>query len=315
MILIRTIKTAIAVFIAIYLANRLNLELYTFAGIAAILAIHATRKESIKVTGKLFAAAQISLLIGYCLFSLLDVHIYVIGLALLIIIPVLFLAKVDRGIVISSVVTIHLYSAEVVNFAFYFNEVLLLTVGMGVSLLVNLIYMPNRSKELANIRQELDRQYASLFHHLANHLQQENYVWDGAEYLTIAQLIKKGKETALFDIENYVSKKELEQYHYFEIQEKRFEYIDRILPLVSRVDQVLVQGIMLSGMLSQLSVLLEENRKGDILVLYGDIRLLRKEYEEMDLPATRKEFEIRAALLMILNELEGFVLGNARDGL
>jgi len=315
MIVIRTIKTAIAVFIAIYLAHRLNLELYTFAGIAAILAIHATRKESIKVTGKLFASAQISLLIGYFLFSLLDVHFYVIGLALLIIIPVLFLAKLEQGIVMSSVVIIHLYSAETVNVAFYLNEVLLLTVGMGVALLVNLIYMPNRSKELSAIREELDKQYSSLFHHLSNHLRQENYVWDGAEFLTIAQLIKKGKETALFDIENYVSRKELEQYHYFEVQENRFQYIERILTLVSRVDQVLVQGVMLSNMFARLSEILKENKKGDLPVLYGDIRLLRKEYEEMELPATRKEFEIRAALLMILNELEGFVLGNARDAL
>lgn len=315
MIVIRTIKTAIAVFIAIYLAHRLNLELYTFAGIAAILAIHATRKESIKVTGKLFASAQISLLIGYFLFSLLDVHFYVIGLALLIIIPVLFLAKLEQGIVMSSVVIIHLYSAETVNVAFYLNEVLLLTVGMGVALLVNLIYMPNRSKELSAIREELDKQYSSLFHHLSNHLRQENYVWDGAEFITIAQLIKKGKETALFDIENYVSRKELEQYHYFEVQENRFQYIERILTLVSRVDQVLVQGVMLSNMFARLSEILKENKKGDLPVLYGDIRLLRKEYEEMELPATRKEFEIRAALLMILNELEGFVLGNARDAL
>lgn len=315
MIVIRTIKTAIAVFIAIYLAHRLNLELYTFAGIAAILAIHATRKESIKVTGKLFASAQISLLIGYFLFSLLDVHFYVIGLALLIIIPVLFLAKLEQGIVMSSVVIIHLYSAETVNVAFYLNEVLLLTVGMGVALLVNLIYMPNRSKELSAIREELDKQYSSLFHHLSNHLRQENYVWDGAEFLTIAQLIKKGKETALFDIENYVSRKELEQYHYFEVQENRFQYIERILTLVSRVDQVLVQGVMLSNMFARLSEILKENKKGDLPVLYGDIRLLRKEYEEMELPATRKEFEIRAALLMILNELEGFVLGNAQDAL
>lgn len=315
MILIRTLKSAIAVFTAIYLAGRLNLDMYTFAGVAAILAIHATRKESIKVTGKLFVASQISLLIGFSLFYFLNVHIYVIGLVLLIVIPLLFLAKVDRGIVTSSVVTIHLFSAETVNFSFYLNEVLLLTVGMGVALLVNLIYMPNRSKELEQIHNELDNQYSSLFHHLANHLQQENYIWDGTEFLSIDQLIKKGKETALFDIENYVSKRELAQYHYFEVQEKRFQYIERILPLLSRVDQVLVQGVMLSRMFSQLSNLLKAHKKGDILVLYGDIRLLRKEYEEMELPATRKEFEIRAALLMILNELEGFVLGNASESL
>ena len=307
---IRTLKSAIAVITAIYLANRLNLDTYTFAGIAAILAIHATRKESIKVTGKLFLAAHISLFIGCMLFYFLNFEIYVIGLTLLIVIPLLIWAKVDRGIVISSVVTIHLFSAGTVTFSFITNEILLITIGMGISLLVNLIYMPTMKKELGQIRMELDKQYAALFNHLANHLQQENYIWDGAEILAIDQLIKKGKEISLHDIENYVSKRELAQYHYFEIQEKKSENIQRILPLLSRVDQVLVQGIMLASMFEKIELKYKQHKQADISALYGNIRLLRKEYEEMELPATRHEFEIRAALLHILNELEIFVLEN-----
>lgn len=304
----RTVKTALAVVFSIYLAHFLQLDTYTFAGVIAILTLQATRKASLTAAGKLSLAAGITLLIGSGLFYLLDFRIYVVGLILLLVIPLLVKTGAERGIVLSSVVSLHLFAAEEISSAVIWNEVLILFSGMGVSLLVNMAYMPSRKKRVQEIREKLAGECASLFTQLANHLENEGYIWDGREILSISELIEQGKAEALLNAENAMTRDEINDYQYFEEKEKQFETIKRMLALVSHVQKVVVQGEMLAVMLRKLAEKLGRGKHAELGEMRDEIRVLRREYEAMPLPTTRDEFEIRAALLQILNELESYLL-------
>jgi uncharacterized membrane protein YgaE (UPF0421/DUF939 family) len=303
----RIAKTALAVVLSIYLAGFLCLDTYTFAGVIAILTLQATRKESLHAAGKLSLAAAVTLALGSCLFYLLGFHIYVVGFILLLSIPLLVKLGAERGIVLSSVVSLHLFDAQVISWSVIGNEMMILFSGMVVSLLINMVYMPPRKKKLQEIRSQLAEECASLFGHLANHLEQEGYVWDGKEILTISTLIEQGKKEALVDVENAITRDEMESYQFFEEKERQFETIKRMLSVLSHVQKVIVQGQMLADMLRKIAGRIERGEQAQLGMMYDEIRILRAEYERMPLPTTREEFEIRAALLQILNELENYI--------
>ncbi|MEZ2658799.1 aromatic acid exporter family protein [Aneurinibacillus aneurinilyticus] len=304
----RIAKTALAVVLSIYLAHFLRLDTYTFAGVIAILTLQATRKASLAAAGKLSLSAGITLFIGSGLFYLLDFRVYVIGLILLLAIPLLVKIGAERGIVLCSVVSLHLFATEEISLAVVQNEVLILFSGMVVSLLVNMAYMPSRKKRVQEIREKLTGECASLFTQLANHLENEGYIWDGREILSIDELIGQGKAEALLNAENAMTRDEMNDYQYFDEKEKQFETIKRMLALVSHVQKVVVQGEMLAVMLRKIAEKLGRGKHAELGGMRDEIRVLRREYEAMPLPTTRDEFEIRAALLQILNELESYLL-------
>jgi uncharacterized membrane protein YgaE (UPF0421/DUF939 family) len=303
----RIAKTALAVVLSIYLAGFLRLDTYTFAGVIAILTLQATRRESLHAAGKLSLAAAVTLALGSCLFYILGFHVYVVGFILLLSIPLLVKMGAERGIVLSSVVSLHLFDAQEISWSVIGNEMMILFSGMVVSLLINMAYMPPRKKKLQEIRGQLAEECASLFEHLANHLEQEGYVWDGKEILTISTLIEQGKKEALVDVENAITRDEMESYQFFEEKEKQFETIKRMLSVLSHVQKVIVQGQMLADMLRKIAGRIERGEQAQMGMMYDEIRVLRAEYECMPLPTTREEFEIRAALLQILNELENYI--------
>lgn len=303
----RTAKTVVAVVLAIYIAYAFHLKLAEFAGIVAVLLLKNTRKETAVTAGKMAIAALFTLAVDTLLFSLLGFHVYVIGLILLILIPVLVRTRTERGVVLGTVVTVHVFTSGHLDMAILLNEIWLLLTGMSVSLTVNWIYMPNRKEKLLDISRQLSLANASVFDHLARALEEEDYLWDGKEILTIYDLIQRGKKEALLHEDNYITSDDVLRFHHFEKKEKQYERIKHMLALVSRVDQVIVQGKMLASILREISAVLRSGMD-DFHTVEEEIRALRETFEDMPLPKTRKEFEIRAALLQMLNELEGYIL-------
>jgi uncharacterized membrane protein YgaE (UPF0421/DUF939 family) len=303
----RITKTALAVVFSIYLAGLLRLDTYTFAGVIAILALQATRKASFAIAGKLLLAAGITLIFGSILFYLLGFHVYVIGCILLIVIPLLVKAGAENGVVLSSVVSLHLYAAQQISLGVIWNEMMILFCGILVSLIINTVYMPSRTKRVQEIKEKLNKECASVFTELANHLERKDYIWSGREIIAISDLIELGKREALLEAENSVTRDDMESYRYFAEKERKFEIIKRMLTLLSHVQKVVVQGEMLAAVLRKIAVKIKDGKDKELAVMYDEIYVLRKEYEAMPLPTTREEFEIRAALLQILNELERYI--------
>ncbi|MBN2910931.1 aromatic acid exporter family protein [Polycladomyces sp. WAk] len=303
----RTAKTVVAVVLAIYIANALHLKLAEFTGIVAALLLKNTRKETVVTAGKTVIALFFTLAVDTLLFSLLGFHVYVIGLILLLLIPILVRTKTERSVVLGTVITIHVYTAGHLDMDILLNEIWLILTGMTVSLTINWLYMPSRKEQLLNIHRRLELAVADVFDHFARALEEKNYLWDGAEILTIHNLIQQGKKEALLHEDNYITSDDVLRFHHFEKKEKQYERIKHMLALVSRVDQVIVQGKMLASILRKMSETLRSGAD-DFHQIQEEIRALRETCEDMPLPKTRKEFEIRAALLQMLNELEGYIL-------
>ncbi|MCQ6266141.1 aromatic acid exporter family protein [Fictibacillus sp. WQ 8-8] len=300
----RTVKTAIGTALAIGIAQWLGLEFYSSAGILTILCVKVTQKRSLISSWERFAACIIGILFAAVFFNVLGYHPWSIGLLILLFIPVLVALNLKEGIITSSVIILHLYTLEYLSWKAVGNEVALICIGIGMALIVNL-YMPSMEHTVKKIQSDLEEQFKSIFLEFRDYLYDHNHLWDGHEITKAAQLIDEGKDLAFRDVENHTVRYENEYYLYFRMREKQLELIERMMPILSSIDQRYMQGYILGNFFNELS---EAVHPGNTAVIYLDsIEKLRSKFREMDLPKDREEFETRSKLLHLLNEIERYL--------
>ncbi|HZH58100.1 MAG TPA: aromatic acid exporter family protein [Metabacillus sp.] len=301
----RTAKTALGTTIAIILAQFLGLEFYTSAGIITILCIKITKKKSLRSSWERFLACSIAMIFSFVFFEGIAYHPLVIGLLLLLFIPTTVALKATEGIVTSTVVIFHLYSTNQINLQVISNELLLVTVGIGVALVMNL-YMPSVEKKLKNYQIQIEENLATIFKEIELYLIEKDRKWDGNEITKTAQLINEAKTVAFRDVENHFLRHENSYYHYFKMREKQFEIIERVIPSITSIHIAVEQSKMIAHFLHELSLNIHPgNTAHKFLVQLLD---MKKSFEEMDLPKTREEFEARAALYHFVKEMEHYLI-------
>lgn len=301
----RTLKTALGTAVSIIIAQYLGLENYVSAGILTILCIQVTKKRSLQASWHRFLACIIAMAFSAVFFEGIAYHPIVIGLLLLFFIPTVVMFKAKEGVVTSSVIIMHIYSAGSVTADLLFNELGIITIGIGVALIMNL-YMPSVDNKLEEYQREIEAQYKKIFREIALYLRKNDSNWDGRELTETAKLIEKAKSLAVQDVENHFLRDENLYYQYFKIREKQFEIIERVLPSVTSIPQHVEQANMVADFVETLS---KGIHPGNTVLFYLEKLLrMRTEFENMELPKTREEFEARAALLHFVNEMEQFLL-------
>ncbi|MNE81729.1 hypothetical protein D3C80_1783980 [compost metagenome] len=88
---------------------------------------------------------------------------------------------------------------------------------------------------------------------------------------------------------------------YFYMRKEQLESIQNMLQLLSQVYRQLPHGDMVAELFDQLSgdVLAEEYTGRTERLLEG----VEQEFQQMELPSTREEFEVRSAILQVCREL------------
>src|SRR5690625_4180482 len=110
-------------------------------------------------------------------FELLGYAPYVLGLLLAIFIPTAVFLKIEKGIMTSTVITLNLYAFDSIKLDFIYDQLLLIIIGIGVGLLVNL-YMPSLDKELKMLQRKLEDNFQTILKEIALYIREENMDWD-----------------------------------------------------------------------------------------------------------------------------------------
>lgn len=179
-------------------------------------------------------------------------HPLVIGLLLLFFIPAAVMAKASDGIVTSSVIILHIYSAGEVSKDLLLNELGIIIVGIGVALIANL-YMPSLESKLKEYRLEIEENFKVIFDEIVRYLRTHESSWDGREITETMEMIDEAKALAFRDVENHFRRDENLYYHYFKMREKQFEIIERVLPSVTSIALPVEQGEMIADFIEELS--------------------------------------------------------------
>ncbi|SEM87913.1 Uncharacterized membrane protein YgaE, UPF0421/DUF939 family [Mesobacillus persicus] len=301
----RTLKTALGTAVSIILAQYIGLQNFTSAGILTILCIKVTKKRSLRASWDRILACVIAMTFSAVFFELIGYHPLVIGLLLLFFIPVAVMARAADGIVSSSVIMLHIYSAGQVTPALIVNELGIVLIGVGVALIMNL-YMPSSDDKLEEYQIQIEENFKRIFIEIGRFLRTGDSNWGGVELTETAKLLEKAKALAFQDVENHLLRSENLYYQYFKIREKQFDIIERVLPSVTSMPYQVKQGEMVAEFVEEL---LKGIKPGNTVLFYLEkLYRLRTEFVDMELPNTREEFEARAALLHFVNEMEQYLL-------
>ena len=106
----------------------------------------------------------INFVLGAAIFSLLGQHALVLGLIVLLFIPLTVVLNAQEGVITSCVILLHVFNAKAINGHLIINEILLLTVGLGIAFIMNLM-MPSldkklkRYKTISNIKSQMYLRY------------------------------------------------------------------------------------------------------------------------------------------------------------
>ncbi|WP_134682789.1 aromatic acid exporter family protein [Brevibacillus migulae] len=301
----RIIKTAVGVALSVFLAQWAGLQFYTMAGVLTMLCIQVTRKKSLQTSGKRIGACFLGLLLSFFLFDWIGYHPATLFLTVIILLPLLVKLRLQDGVTTSMVVILQIYTQKEFTIPLFLNEMGLVGIGVGVALLMNL-YMPKRENQMSAVQQKLESNFALILREFAVYLRRGESEWDGREMLETAELLEQMETMAIQNMENQLFRKDDDYYRTYSMRAKQFELLEAMLPIISSLYEQVPHAERLANFLDKLSEQIYDDEHA--YVLLEELREMRKMHKTQPLPVTRAEFETRASLYHLFNEMEHFLM-------
>ncbi|MBD7911714.1 MULTISPECIES: aromatic acid exporter family protein [Clostridium] len=301
----KTFKMALSATIAITISSYLGLQFGVTSGIIAILSIQDTKKEAILVSGRRILASTIAILLSFFLYILLGNNPVVFGLFLLIFISVTKGLKIEEGMVVGAVLSTHLLTSANINSSWIINEAKLTIIGIGVAMLFNL-YTASLEDKFEKNKERIEDYYRLLLSDMAVSLvTQAVSIHQKKILIEVEELIKSTRIIAQSISNNHLFKKYNYYLSYIDMRILQLESIKRMERHFLRFYMTYDQTRILSEFTNNVAINIHEDN--DCVNLINEITILRKEYQMMELPKNRDEFENRAILFQFLNDLEDFL--------
>ena len=297
-------KVIVSAFVALLVAQALNLTTPSAAAIIAILSVMDTKKVSLAATGQRLAAAVLALVIGMGIFAIFGFDVMSFGLYLLCYIPLAYLVKVDIGVAPSTVLVIHLWTQQQLSFELFVNELLLVTIGAGVAILLNW-YMPSYRQEIERVREEIEDKMREVLLKMSGFLTIGNGKNDGEVLQLLKEKLSEAREYVRLEAENHLTKEVTYDYQYFEMRRDQSKLLEIMATNLNEFRWDGEEMAILSEIFKQTAQQLAEQNTASQLI--DDIEELLEQFRERPLPQTRREFEKRAQLYQLLRDLKRFV--------
>ncbi|MGY3766414.1 aromatic acid exporter family protein [Vagococcus vulneris] len=302
---LRTIKTVIASVVSILLADYLGLQFASTAGIIAILSVTTTKKSSFKVGIGRILALMAATIIAYVCYYLVGYNAFSFGLFLLVYIPIAAKFKVVEAIPVNSVLVTHFLNAGEMTMGLVANAFGLLIIGVGSALLANL-YMPNVEKEIQKNKKIIDDTIKLILLKLSNTLiSRSNYLECELLIEGLSKSIKQGKTYAQNHYDNQLIASDGYHIEYFQMRRMQLSVLEAMLHLIRNIHVSSDVAEDTATLLQNISESYREDNDGQALI--RQINRVYQMYEKKPLPVSREEFENRAKLFQLLNEIQVFI--------
>ncbi len=140
------LKVAIGSAISIWIAGSFGLLYSPSAGIITLLTIQNTRRETLSIAVRRLLSFLLSILIAFIVFSLMGYNFAAFGVFLLFFVGFCIAFGLKDGISMNAVLMTHFLIEEHMKPALIGNEALLLIIGMGIGILINMIMPKYRDR-------------------------------------------------------------------------------------------------------------------------------------------------------------------------
>ncbi|WLV23505.1 aromatic acid exporter family protein [Aciduricibacillus chroicocephali] len=301
----RTIKTAIGTPIAIWITQTLGVANFVSAGILTILCIQPSRKLSVLSAWDRFFACVLAILFSYVFFKLFGYSPIVIGFMLMAFIPVLVYFNITQGIGTSVVIILNIYGQKMITLPFLTDQFIIIVVGVGVGLLMNL-YMPNLERKMRTLQVKLENNFRLILHEIATLIEDPDHEWDRKELEEVNRILRRAGNLVGIDKENHLLRDEHPYADYFSMRGRQFVLLQTMIPLVEtlpRHDEISVQ---IADFFERLSTAVHPGNTADKFL--EELKDLKRQFRREDLPANQEEFETRSNLFQLLHEIEDYLI-------
>ena len=301
---LRTIKTVIASVLAILIATQLHLLYATAAGIIAILSVGNTKKTSLKSGLGRVLSLGLAIILSFICFTTLGFHTWAFGVFLLVFIPLSVRFNLADAIVVNSVLITHFLVEKSFSWQMILNETLLMTIGVGLALLLNL-YMPDNEKQLKEDIKAIEEDFQTIIFAMAAHLNLEKIAPLDDACLDLRSKLRAALNQAHIHQKNQWISEEDYYSEYFSMRLAQLRILRDMVNLLIEID---IDGLFVDE-LRKVLISTAENfaEENDGKLILWQIEAVYQNYRQKPLPQTREEFENRALLFQFLQSFRSFI--------
>ena len=301
---LRTIKTVIASVLAILIATQLHLLYATAAGIIAILSVGNTKKTSLKSGLGRVLSLGLAIVLSFICFMILGFHPWAFGVFLLVFIPLSVRCNLADAIVVNSVLITHFLVEKSFSWQMILNETLLMTIGVGLALLLNL-YMPDNEKQLKEDIKAIEEDFRTIIFAMAAHLNLEKMAPLDDACLDLRAKLRAALNQAHIHQKNQWIGEEDYYSDYFSMRLAQLRILRDMVNLLIEID---IDGLFVDE-LRKVLISTAENfaEENDGKLILWQIEAVYQNYRQKPLPQTREEFENRALLFQFLQSFRSFI--------
>lgn len=299
---IKAIKITVGCCIAISIAKILQLNYSNSVITITLLSILNTKKDTLIVAGKRFLAFLLAVAIASIAFTICKFNILGLGIYLFAIVILCQRFELTDGLSMSTVLMLHLWTAGSITITGILNEAILMGIGIIMGILMNL-YMPNQIKKIHQYQAIIEHHFEELLLCFSEHLLHKNQATAIQAHLEALSFhFQKSIEATDLHVNNQLFTNAGYYLQYLKMRLKQYEILQIIATNIDRMDCVPSQAKDIAVYLKQVahSIGAHDNAT-DMLNMLQD---MRARFRTANLPINRKEFEARAVLYEIVNDLQ-----------
>lgn len=292
-------KVALGASCAILLARALGLQSGMTAGIIAVLSIQGTRQETWRLAGERLAAFLCAAALSFGCFSLVGYTLAGFTLYLLLFAALCVLLGWLHALAMISVLVTHFVAAGEMTWPLLLNEALLLVLGAGCGMAVNLHLRPDEKRMLA-LRERMDGDMVAALRAVAD------APGDDAPFDALEAALREAEALARRNQANRLRPDSGEELAYVLLRKEQYRVLLLMRQAIRDADAALPQHRAVCDLVRR--VARDYRRDNDVSGLLGDLDALLRDMRHQPLPVARQEFESRALLYSALRQLEEFLL-------
>lgn len=290
--LVLLIKMTIGFIIGMLAAMLLNLPYFYTAGVIAVLSLEPTRKMSLDSGIKRIIDSIFGLGLSVLLFYIFGYEVWVLFVFVAFFIPLSFLLKIDKGIVVALVLVSQIYLEADISYAI--NALYILGIGILVAFLLNL-YMPTNKKLVFEIL-EIDQMINDIIQEIAN----DNL----PNFNPATEKLYQAYQDINIELENINLPLTISRLKYVEMRIEQTAILKRInnilieIPLINEKQIILTFLKEFDNKIGENNYASSLNKRLDEIFQY---------FRQTELPQNRDLFEQRAQLYYVLLEINQFL--------
>lgn len=304
--LLKSLKIAVSALLSIFIAGELGLESSATAGIITVLSIQKTKRETVRSAVNRIVAYGCALVLAAICFRVLGFSLPAFAVYLFLFAFLCMAAGWQEAITTDSVLISHFLQEGNMGAAMLVNETLLLVIGAGMGILVNL-HLHSKEADFEKLADEVDKQIKEILRKMAELLPQLQKESDECScFSRLEESLRQAKLCAVANYNNSFFRKDTYQLDYLRMREQQTVVLKGIYQNIRRIVYLPEQAVAVAALFADVEQAYhKENTVTELLERLG---ALLEEMKQEKLPQSREEFEARAILFYILVQMEELLM-------